>query len=157
MVEPLSPRQEIWRGLLYGQRSMTLRLGAALKQQFGLTLPQFEALLTLWECTDHALPTSALTRTLLYSSGSTSHLVGRLEQLGLVTRAACADDARVSLIVLTDAGERMIAAATERHLADLAEQFEPLISDDQVDPLLALARGLAEREGVLSQRPVPEE
>lgn len=149
----LTARQEIWRGLLYGQRSMMLRLGGRLKEEFGLTVAQFEALLTLWETPGRRLPTTALSRTLLYSSGSTTHLVARLVESGWVERAPDPGDARVQLVNLTERGRGLIERAVAAHVEDLAACFDPLIEDADVDVLLAFARRLAEAEQVSSQPP----
>ncbi|MET4159757.1 MarR family transcriptional regulator [Agromyces sp. PvR057] len=153
MRNRLTPRQEIWRGLLYGQRAMMLRLTAELKAEYGLTVPQYEALLLLWESPDRTLTSSALAAGLLYSSGSASHLIGRLAEQGHVARTTRADDARVIDVSLTEAGTELIVGATAAHLASLRAEFEPLIADDELEALLAFARRLAAHEGVASAPP----
>ena len=150
----LEPRLEIWRALLYGQRSMMLRVTHDLKHDFGLTAAQFEALHNLLEAPGHELAASRLADLLLYSSGSTTHLVRRLEELGWVTRRACDEDARKVLISLTDDGLDRIRRATLAHQETLREEFSPLIGDDDVAVLLDFARRLARHEGV-SPAPPP--
>src|SRR5699024_4079736 len=102
MLRQLNDRQEIWRGLLSGHRSMMLRLSAELKRDFGLNSAQFEALLTLVESPNNAMPATQLAQRLLYSSGSGSHLIARLEELGHVTRHRDAMDARMVVVALTE-------------------------------------------------------
>lgn len=153
MSNRFTPRQEIWRGLLYGQRAMVLRLTAELKSEFGLTVPQFEALLLLSESPGTTLSTSALATGLLYSSGSASHLISRLAEQGHVERTPRRADARVIDVSLTAAGADLIARARSAHLASLSTEFEPLIADADVEPLLAFARRLAGNEGVTSAPP----
>lgn len=148
-----TPRQEIWRGLLYGQRAMMLRLTAELKAEFGLTVPQYEALLLLSESPRRTLTSSALATGLLYSSGSGSHLIGRLAEQGHVARTPRPEDARVIDVSLTDAGADLIARARSTHVASLRTEFEPLITDVEVETLLAFARRLAAHEGVMSAPP----
>ncbi len=60
----------------------------------------------------------------LLSKYNVSRLVDRLEAAGHVTRAACPEDRRGSLVVLTHTGRRLVqkmwsvyAAAIERHFA----------------------------------------
>lgn len=151
MIPNLSARQEIWRGLLYGQRSMMLRLTAELKRDFGLNSAQFEALLTLAESPENSMPATQLSNKLLYSSGSGSHLIARLEELGHVRRDPSAGDARVVIVSLNESGEKLISAALEAHVASLAREFEPLIDDEQVPMLLDFSRRLANRESVASR------
>lgn len=146
----LSPELEIWRGLLRGQRSMLLRLVATLKREADLTTAQYEALLSLREA-GGALGAADLSHLLLYSSGSTTHLVARLEERGLVVRTRGDVDARQLRIALTDVGVALIEKATAAHTADIEAQFAPLIHDEERDALLAFARRLAAAEGVTSQ------
>ncbi len=153
MPIPLTERQEIWRGLLYGQRSLALRLTAELKSVFDLTAPQYEALLTLWEAPGNTLPANTLAKRLLYSSGSASHLISRLEERGLVRRRPDPADARVTVVGLTRTGLAKIEAATRHHLASIDREFAPLIEDADVAPLLDVTRRLAAHEGV---RTTPE-
>lgn len=147
---PLTPRQEIWRGLLHGQRAMLLRLGARLKRDFALSIAQYEALLSLLQSPGRTLSATKLAGELQYSSGSSTNLVKRLEERGLVRREAGIADARTQQVTLTDAGADLIIRATEQHVADLAIEFEPLIADEDVEPLLGFARRLASHEGVRS-------
>lgn len=149
----LTPKQEIWRGLLHGQRAMLLRLGRELKRDYGLTIPQYEALLAVQQAPGGQLSATELARELLYSSGSGSNLIARLEQLGYVRRDHGVADARTQLVSLTPAGETLITAATEAHVTALAAEFEPLIPDADTAQLLAFARRLAAHEGVRSAPP----
>lgn len=151
MSNQLNSRQEIWRGILYSQRSMMLRLVAELKKDFSLSVTQYEALLSLWESPKQSLAASELAGRLLYSSGSASHLVARLEDLGHVSRAVNGKDARVVEIALTESGRDLIERATRAHVASLEREFEPLVADEEVDHVLRFARRWAEHEGVVSQ------
>ncbi|MEV0008740.1 MarR family transcriptional regulator [Streptomyces sp. NPDC047973] len=150
MTAPLSPRQEIWRGLLLGQRSMLTTMAAELKREFGLSVPAFEALLSLWEAPERSMQATRLARTLLYSSGSASNLVTRLVEAGLVRREPGVEDARVIQVALTERGSELIERAVAVHLASIAREFEPLIDDADVQPLLAFTRRLAAHEDVVS-------
>lgn len=136
-----------------GQRALHLRLGAELKRDFSLTLPQYEALLAVQQSPGGRLPATELARQLLYSSGSGSNLIARLEALGLVGRSVGAADARTQEVALTAAGDELITRATAAHLAALAAEFEPLVPEDEVGVLLGFARRLAAAEGVRSAPP----
>lgn len=149
-MEPLEPRLEIWRGMLRGQRAMMLRLVARLKRDFNLTTPQYEALLSLVEA-GGPLTAAELSDVLLYSSGSTTNLIARLEERGLVRRDRDTGDGRVVHISLTEAGQHLIEAATEAHVADIRASFTPLIHDDEMDAVLAFTRRLSTAESVISQ------
>ncbi|GAA4889399.1 MarR family transcriptional regulator [Tessaracoccus lubricantis] len=149
-MEALTPPLEVWRGLLRGQRSMLLRLAAHLKSGFDLTTAQYEALLTVYE-NGGTVSAGELSRNLLYTSGSTTHLIARLEERGLLARDADPADARRVRVSLTDAGHHLIVEATEAHVADIEREFSPLVTGADQDALLRFARRLAEAEGVVSQ------
>jgi DNA-binding MarR family transcriptional regulator len=84
----------------------------------------FEILLRLLRSPGHRLRMSDLAaQTTLTASGLT-RAVDRLVAAGLVARAACPEDRRVSYADLTAAGEREIRAALPVHVAHLQEVFE---------------------------------
>lgn len=149
----LTPRLEIWRGLLLGQRSILTRLATELKRDFALTLPQYEALLALSESPNHTLPASALAQRLLYSSGSASNLFSKLEERGLIHRDARPTDGRVVMVTLTEAGADLSVRSSLAHMASIEAEFAPLIGDADIPTLLDFARRLAAAENVLSRPP----
>jgi DNA-binding MarR family transcriptional regulator len=60
-----------------------------------------------------------------------SHLVRRMEQRGLVTREECADDARGSMVRLTDAGAAAVEDAAPEHSEAIRRYFfNPLSSEE---------------------------
>jgi len=81
-----------------------------------------------------------------------THVVKRLEQRGVVTRQRQADDGRVVLVELTEAGiaavEDFRAQASAALGARLAE-----MPDDQVQALAVATETLAQLVTVLQQRP----
>jgi DNA-binding MarR family transcriptional regulator len=60
-----------------------------------------------------------------------TRIVGRLEELGLVMRAADPADRRSSLITVTRAGRELLAAARTRKDAFLSERLEALGEEDR--------------------------
>ncbi len=60
-----------------------------------------------------------------------SHQISRMEKRGLVTREACADDARGSMVRLTDKGREAIEAAAPTHVDNVRRLFfDPLTADE---------------------------
>jgi DNA-binding MarR family transcriptional regulator len=143
-------RERIWRGLLYAQRSMWLRLTARLKKEFDLTAAEFEVLGILRGQANHSMRASRLASQMLYSSGSASHVFSRLADRGLIVRQQEKDDARVVLIALTPDGLRLSRRAGAAHRADLLEEFAPLVHADEVGRLLDFTRRFEASEGVVS-------
>ena len=75
-------------------------------------------------------PTDFAGALMLTSSGTTKRL-DRLERAGLVERAPDPQDRCGILISLTDAGRRLVDAATDAHLANEKRLLEGLTADEQ--------------------------
>ncbi|GMB81163.1 MarR family transcriptional regulator [Shinella zoogloeoides] len=72
---------------------------------YGLTYPQYIALMTLWE--EDGRPVKALGEKLGLDSGTLSPLLKRLEAAGYIRRARDKADERQVLVTLTDKGRAM--------------------------------------------------
>ncbi len=72
---------------------------------YGLTYPQYIALMTLWQ--EDGRTVKALGATLGLDSGTLSPLLKRLEASGYITRARDKSDERQVLVTLTDKGRAM--------------------------------------------------
>lgn len=72
---------------------------------YGLTYPQYIALMTLWQ--EDGRTVKALGATLGLDSGTLSPLLKRLETSGYITRARDKSDERQVLVTLTDKGRGM--------------------------------------------------
>ena len=77
-------------------------------------------------------------------SGITRLLQG-LEDAGLVERASCASDLRVTYAQLTDAGRDKLEAASGSHIASIRALFEEHFARDEID---AIAEILGKLPGV---------
>ena len=78
-----------------------------------------------------------------------TRLLDGLERAGLVERAACASDRRVTYAVLTDAGRARLEAASGSHVASVRAFFEERFSDAELDRLAALLGRLPGAAGVV--------
>ncbi|WP_232006318.1 MarR family transcriptional regulator [Mycobacterium sp. 852013-50091_SCH5140682] len=126
-------QQRAWRQLL----SMIMELPAALERDLqrttGLTTFEYLVLANLSEADDRTLRMSELAAKANSSLSRLSHVVRRLEDDGLVLRGVCADDGRVSVVELTKAGMRRVAAAAPLHVAKVRELVvEPLTKADLI-------------------------
>lgn len=101
------------------RRFLAFSEGAA--KDAGLTPQQHQLLLAV---RGHAGPGPAsvtdVADALLLKRHSATELVNRAAEAGLVVRTADADDARRTLVVLTPAGERILAGLSALHRAELA-------------------------------------
>ena len=104
----------IWLRLLGCSTLIEQQVRARLRAEFGITLPQFDVLAEL-DAADGPQTMSALSRRLMVSNGNVTGVIDRLERVGLVRRAASAEDRRVQYIALTAAGRRRFATMAAAH------------------------------------------
>jgi len=89
---------------LYAATRAVARAYGPLLRDFGLTYPQYLALLALWG-DGEPMSVGELGGRLRLDSGTLTPLLKRLEHAGLVTRRRDSDDERRVLVALTAAGE----------------------------------------------------
>ncbi len=70
---------------------------------------------------------------LLLKRHSATELVGRAADAGLVVRTEDPDDARRTLVVLTDAGEQVLAALSDLHARELPRLRQVVAGLDALD------------------------
>lgn len=73
--------------------------------KLGITYTQYLVLMVLWE--QDALPLNAISRRLYLESNTLTPLIKRMESMKLVTRKRNRDDARQTIVVLTEHGRDM--------------------------------------------------
>lgn len=73
--------------------------------QLGITYTQYLVLMVLWE--ENALPLNAISRRLYLESNTLTPLVKRMEAMKLVTRRKNKDDARQTIVALTEHGKAL--------------------------------------------------
>ena len=117
------PAVEAWARLLRGYAAVTRALNAQLLRDHGLTINDYETLLALADAQDGSKRRTDLARELELTASGVTRLLDGLERAGLVEKAACATDARVSYAVLTDAGRAKLAEASCSHVAAIEELF----------------------------------
>jgi DNA-binding MarR family transcriptional regulator len=141
---------DAWVRLLRGHSSAIRAINAQLVADHGLTINDYEALLYLAQAEDGRMRRVDLAERLILTASGVTRLLDGLEQEGLVDRAACASDRRVTYAVLTEAGRAKLEEAAESHVADIRAFFEARFSTEELDQLAALLGrlpGVAEAVG----------
>ena len=124
--------------LLRGHSSVTRAMNAQLVADHGLTINDFEALLHLSRAEESRMRRVDLAEKLILTASGVTRLLDGLEESGLVDRAACDSDRRVTYAVLTESGHAKLKEASQSHVADIRAFFETRFSTDELDQLAAL-------------------
>ena len=126
-------QQRAWRQILSMMMELPAALESDLQRTTGLTVFEYHVLANLSEADDGMLRMSELASRANSSLSRLSHVVRRLASNGLVVKRVCADDGRVSVVVLTKAGMRRVVAAAPFHVAKVRELVvEPLTKADLI-------------------------
>jgi DNA-binding MarR family transcriptional regulator len=141
----IEPAVRAWTRLLRAYSSTTRLLSAELQEEHGLTLSDYEALLVLSHAEDGRLKRVELARSLMLTPSGITRLLQGLEDAGLVERASCATDLRVTYAQLTDAGREKLEAASGGHIASIRALFEEHCKPDEI---VTLAEILGRLPGV---------
>jgi DNA-binding MarR family transcriptional regulator len=125
-------------GLVRSHAATTRALSAQLVAEHGLTINDYEALLRLSQAEGRRLRRVDLAQALLLTASGVTRLLEGLERAGLVEKAACETDLRVTYAVLTDAGYERLRAASESHVAAVRALFEERFSNEELARLAEL-------------------
>jgi DNA-binding MarR family transcriptional regulator len=140
------PEVLAWERLLRANAAATRDMNAQLEREHGLTLNDFEVLHALARAPERRLrPVDLAERVVLTPSGITRLLAG-LERAGLVSRATCPTDRRVSYAVLTDEGHTKMVAAAREHVTDIRALFGQRFTVAELRTLAALLARLPGNE-----------
>ena len=104
-----------WQGMLVTTTSVLRALDAGLRAEHGISVAEFDVLITLANAPARRLRMSELARSVSLSPAGLTHLVTRLERERLVAREVDAGDRRGFHTVLTDAGEERLDASRPLH------------------------------------------
>src|SRR3954463_1393641 len=126
---------QAWTRLVRAYATTTRSLSAELQEGHGLTLNDYEALLVLSRAEDGRLKRVELARSLMLTPSGITRLLQGLEDAGLVERASCASDLRITYAQLTDAGREKLEAASGGHIASIQALFEERCTPDEIDTL----------------------
>jgi DNA-binding MarR family transcriptional regulator len=140
-----TPAVRAFAHLLRAQAVTTRLLSAELQSTHGLTLNDYEALLVLSNVPDQRLKRVDLAKRLLLTPSGVTRLLEGLERTGLVERATCPSDLRVTYAALTDAGREKLESASCGHVASIRSLLEEHLSGDEIE---SLAGTLAKLPGV---------
>lgn len=132
---PTSVELAIWREHVETFEIARSRITARLQHDAGLSSGDYRVLLALSEAAGRTLRSSQLAELIEWERSRLSAHLGRMERRGLLRREPCAEDARGSNVVLTDAGAEAFAASTIPHLRAIKEVFVDAFTPQQLAAL----------------------
>jgi len=127
-----------WAKLLRAHSTLRRILDGQLRADHELTLNDFEALLVLSRADGGRMRRVDLSDHLLLTPSGVTRLLDGLEHCGLVEKASCSADARVTYAVLTDKGRERLEQAADSHLAAVQAIFEERFADGELETLSSL-------------------
>jgi DNA-binding MarR family transcriptional regulator len=113
LIPQVSAEVTVFARLMRAHGTLMRELEARLVAEHRLTIRDFETLLHLSREPDQRMRRVDLADRLALTPSGVTRLLDGLTHAGLVEKAACSSDARVSYAVLTTAGHELFAAAVE--------------------------------------------
>ncbi len=130
-----APAVRAYTRLLRAHAATTRCLSARLLADHGLSINDYEALQALSEAENGALKRVALARRLVLTPSGITRLLEGLETAGLVERASCPSDLRITYARLTEAGASVLAGASCDHERSITAVLRESLSDEEIDTL----------------------
>jgi DNA-binding MarR family transcriptional regulator len=125
-------RLEAWKLFLRAHASLMVRLEQELEAEVELPLTWYDVLAQLNRAPGQRLRMHDLLHDLVLSKSGLSRRIDRMEEAGLVERAACPQDARVVHVALTLQGQDALQDAMPIHLRGIGEHFARFLTPDEV-------------------------
>jgi DNA-binding MarR family transcriptional regulator len=129
---------DAWVRLLRGHAGMRRAVSAQLQAGHGLTVNEYEALLLLARAEDKRMRRVDLADSLQLTPSGVTRLLDGLRERGLVGKAECPGDARVTYAVLLPAGAGKLRGASSSHVAAIRALFEERFSAVEIETLVDL-------------------
>lgn len=114
------------------------RTAARFVEARGLTMPQFDVLVTLGDMA--GLTCRQLGEQSLTTKGSLLPILDRLEAKGLIRRAKGEQDSRQTIVSLTDEGQRLYQEAFGGYLHLVRERLQGLTESEQAELIRLLIK-----------------
>lgn len=122
--------QDSWRAWLAMVRLLPVALDRDLREQFELTLPDYEVMVALSESPQRRIRMADLAEATFGSRSRTTHQIARMERAGWVTRQRCEEDARGQWAILTEEGWQLLVRAAPAHVESVRRHLLDVLGTD---------------------------
>ncbi|GAB2921350.1 MarR family winged helix-turn-helix transcriptional regulator [Streptomyces mayteni] len=124
-----------WTAFLDATHRVFRSVEQQLKDDAGLSHPQYEILVKLGAAGAAGIRMTELAESLITSKSGLTYQIGQLEKRGLVARSACPTDVRGVTAHLTEDGRAALTEAAPGHVARVREALIDVLDRDQLDTL----------------------
>jgi DNA-binding MarR family transcriptional regulator len=124
-----------WLRLMAVTMLLPSRLEAQLKRDAGLTHFEYYVLAMISESADGSLRLTEVASRTNSSLSRLSHVIGRLELAGFLTRSTSPSDGRASVATLTDAGWDKVVTSAPGHVEEVRRVVFDSLTADQVSAM----------------------
>lgn len=121
-----------WHGCVSFTNQTLAALDQALRARHGISVTEFDVLITLFNAPDGRLRMTELTRHVLVTASGLTQLVTRLDSKGLVSRTVDPQDRRSFFATLTMAGHARLREARPTHNDIIRERLTRRLTADQL-------------------------
>lgn len=138
-------QQQNWRHLVALLMTLPTAIESDLQRTAGITMFEYLVLANLSEADETTLRMTDLAYKANSSLSRLSHVVSRLAKRGWVRKRPCANDGRVSEVVLTEAGLAKVVRAAPDHARLVQELVITPLTRPQLKALGGSAAAIVER------------
>lgn len=135
-LDPLEA--EAWIGFLRTQARVLAHLDRELREQYGLSLADYDVMATLSAQPQHQLRATELADKVVISPSTLTRRLDSMEQRRLVARRRCREDARGVHVALTPEGLRVLQRAAPGHVDGVRRHFIDKLSRSQLEALAGI-------------------
>jgi DNA-binding MarR family transcriptional regulator len=127
-----------WESLFRAQVTVMRTLAAEFPRDADLSLTEYDVLFTISKQEGRSIRLRDLRKQVLLTQPSVSRLVDRLVDRGLVSKCPEPDDARGSLVRLTDEGYALYRHCAVQHGRSIIDHVGSALSPEELEQLEAL-------------------
>ena len=139
----LDERQRLmWKAYRDLYQELSTVMEDQLLRDAGLSGSEYAVLVELSHSPDGLLRARELGSELGWDRSRLSHLVGRMEKRRLVAREECEEDARGSMVRLTDAGRATVDGVAPEHSEAIRRYFFNALSNDELETFATVVERL---------------
>ncbi|WP_243064858.1 MarR family winged helix-turn-helix transcriptional regulator [Humibacter sp. RRB41] len=131
-----------WESLFRTQVTVMRALSAEFPRDADLSLTEYDVLFTISKQPDHSIRMRDLRTQVLLTQPSVSRLVDRLVDRGLVAKCPEPDDARGSLVRLTESGYALYRRCAVQHGRSIIDHVGSALSAEELEQLQSLTEKL---------------